>query len=242
MPLASCSSKDESPPAETNTPEARPTEATPTETTEAPPSDAPDAPPGATPIGGITIGQNGEPGGPVPNDAVQVDVVTDYICPWCKHIEDLLGEQLRTMSAAGEIIWVVHPLGYLDTFSEDEYSTRAANAAVTVAAFAPAKFLDFDALLWENQPAEGGPGLSDAKLAELAKQAGVPADVVAKLPEQPFAEWVIQSTATVTTAEGFKGTPWVLLSYQGGKMYPFANWTTDPLEQAVAKVKAGQAP
>ena len=195
---------------------------------------------GATADGGILVGQNLVAGGPVPADVVRVDLVSDYSCPYCKMLEDELGEQLRELTEAGQIMFVFHPLAFLDNHSTNKYSTRAANAVVTVAAKAPEQFVAFDQLLWENQPSGGADGLTDEDIAALAKQAGVSDAVIAELPGMPFADFVKNSTKTNTSRDGFKGTPWVLLSY-GDNSYSFS-WSKGDLEQAIVKVKAGQAP
>jgi len=186
---------------------------------------------GATADGGIQLGQNLVPGGPVPDGVVRVDLMTDYACGYCKMLEDQLGAELRQLTEAGQILLVFHPLAFLS-----EYSTRASNAAVTVAARAPEQYFAFEQLLWANFEAKP----SDEEMAVLAKEAGVSDDVIAALPSMPYADFVTNSTKINTNRDGFKGTPWVLLSY-GDNSYPFS-WSKGDLEAAIAKVKAGQAP
>lgn len=187
------------------------------------------------------IGQDGKPGGEVPPGVVQVDVFVDYICPFCQRFDQQMGATLWQKSAAGEIALVIHPLGLLDNFSTTNYSSRAAGAAVTVAALAPDQFRAFDQLLWQNQPPENGPGLSDEELVDLAKEAEVPLDVVAVIPTMPYADWVAQKTQLVASVEGFQGTPLVTLSLPGGQMWQF-DWSQTDLDQALANVKAGLPP
>ena len=60
-------------------------------------------------------------------------------------------------------------MSFLDRTSQGaRYSTRAANAFVTVAQADPDRILAFNRALYDNQPAEGTTGLTDAQLATLA--------------------------------------------------------------------------
>ena len=45
---------------------------------------------------------------------------------------------------------------------------------------APEQFLDFNAALFANQPAENTEGLSDEEIAQVARDAGVPDEVVSR--------------------------------------------------------------
>ncbi|MDR2454179.1 MAG: DsbA family protein, partial [Bifidobacteriaceae bacterium] len=113
-------------------------------------------PAGATADFGIMLGCDGVPGGPQAEAQVRVDVVSDYICPYCKRFDEQVGAQLDQALKDGQITLVLHPLGYLDGFSTTEYSSRAARAATAVASLDPDHFGAFDQALWDNQPAEGG--------------------------------------------------------------------------------------
>ncbi|MDR1823872.1 MAG: thioredoxin domain-containing protein [Bifidobacteriaceae bacterium] len=199
-------------------------------------------PRGATEMYGIALGCDGVPGHPVPDGAVEVDVVSDYICPYCQRLEMAQGYNFGVAMREGRIQLVLHPLGYLDGYSTTNYSSRAANAAVTIASLAPEQFWEFNSLLWRNQPAEGGPGLSDEELAQLAAQAGVPQDVIDILPTQPYADWVAEGTAQVSAASDFGGTPWVLMRRAGDEMFYQWYWPNDDFDQSVANVAAGLPP
>ena len=50
------------------------------------------------------------------------------------------------------------PLGFLDSRSTTNYSSRAANAAACVVNESPEKYSDFVNVLFAKQPAEGGAG------------------------------------------------------------------------------------
>ncbi len=44
---------------------------------------------------------------------------------------------------------------------------------------------DFNTAMFQNQPAEGSETLTDAQIADIAEQAGVPADVAAGIEDGP---------------------------------------------------------
>jgi protein-disulfide isomerase len=218
----------------------------PVATAECPPGEAtPTAeagrPAGATDLGGIAFGCDGVPGGPVAEQTkVTVDVMSDYICPYCKRFEQEIGPQLDQAMRSGQIKLTLYPMGYLDAYSTTEYSSRAARAAVAVAGLDPDRFWDFDQLLWDNQPAEGGPGLSDQEIADLARQAGVGEDAIAQFAGGAYDDWVVQTTQVVVNSEGFQGTPWVLIG-DGANLYPWS-WSDGDLQTAIARVAAGGQP
>jgi protein-disulfide isomerase len=197
-------------------------------------------PAGATDDFGIALGCDGVPGGPASAAEVRVDVMSDYICPYCQRLEELLGAQLDQAVADGQIQLVLHPLGYLDGFSTTAYSSRAARAATAVAAFDSENFMAFDQALWENQPAENGPGLTDQEIADLARGAGVAEEAIAHFTTGEFDAWVKDGTAAVTSSENFSGTPWVLISV-GETTYQW-DWSQGDLQGAVARAAAGQQP
>ena len=90
---------------------------------------------------------------------VTVDLYEDFQCPNCKAFEDESGSTLAQLVADGTVQARYHGMAFLDTSANDQYSTRALNAAaVVVAAAGPEAFQTFHDLLFANQPAEGGPG------------------------------------------------------------------------------------
>lgn len=73
----------------------------------------------------------------------------------------------------GTVLLRIHPMNFLDDASlGTKYSTRAANAFVTVWKAEPDKALAFNKLLFANQPKENTTGLTDAQIAQIASQAG----------------------------------------------------------------------
>ncbi|TQN43736.1 protein-disulfide isomerase [Blastococcus colisei] len=165
-----------------------------------------------------------------PADApVTIDVYEDYLCPACRAFEEVAGDALDQLAAEGEALVRYRPVAILDRLSADDYSTRAANAAAVVADAAGVEtFLEFSDLLFANQPAEGGPGLSDQELVSLAAQAGATgADVETGIRELRFGDWVARVTDQASQ-EGLTGTPTVLVNGE-----PLAVPTAEALLAAV---------
>jgi len=207
-------------------------------TTQAPATQAPQtqAPPPAqpakqTPVGPLPKGASVVVGDAAiqigaPKAPVVVQVFVDYMCPYCGKFERANGSDLAALVASGKIRLDLHPMSFLDQASSTQYSTRAANAVVTVAKGAPTYVLAFTYALFENQPAEGGAGLSDVVLKALAEQVGVPAAVANSFTKGENTSWVQQATQADFTA-GVKGTPTILIN---GKQF-----TGDPFTQGVLK-------
>jgi protein-disulfide isomerase len=192
-------------------------------------------------VSGITLGTDGVAGGAVADTAtVSVEVVYDYICPYCQRFEDLIGAELEAAVRAGQVRLTVYPLGYLDGYSTTEYSSRSARAAQAVAGIDPEHFWAFDRALWANQPAEGGPGLSDQEIADLAHTAGVSQEAIDQFTSGAYDEQVRQTTEVIAGSADFPGTPLVLIG-DGTNSYQW-NWSNGDLAGAIARVEAGQEP
>lgn len=133
-------------------------------------------------------------------DRVDIVVFADYLCPFCGQFETANSEQIRQWVASGAAAHEFHPIAILDRLSlGSAYSTRAANALACVADASPDAVPAFNDLLFQQQPAEGTEGLTDAQLAEHAATAGA-GDVSACIDGQDFADWV--GDATERAAEG----------------------------------------
>ena len=122
-----------------------------------------------------------------------------------------------------------HPISFLDgRGSPNEYSSRAGNAAVCVAEYAPNSFFDYNALLFEKQPAEGTAGPSnDDLVADLAAVQITATDKLAScIKNKTFGPWLLDHTSKVLstpipgTTQTVDGTPYILVN---GQRY---TWTT----------------
>jgi len=144
---------------------------------------------------------------------VTVDLYEDFQCPNCKAFEAESGSTLAQLIAAGTVQAHYHGMAFLDTSANDQYSTRALNAAAVVLATAgPDAFQTFHDLLFANQPAEGGSGLTDAQLVDFAGQAGATGSAVqADIHDLTYGDWVKKATDQASK-DGVTGTPTVLVA------------------------------
>ncbi|WP_371662586.1 DsbA family protein [Streptomyces sp. NBC_00280] len=121
---------------------------------------------------------------------IRIDVYLDYLCPECRNTEKALAAELETLKADGDVSVVHHPVTFLDGRSSPEgYSTRAAAAAACAAD--RGRFEQYSAVLFDEQPPEGGPGLSEAQLIAAGREAGITGDTFANcVRDATYTPWV----------------------------------------------------
>jgi protein-disulfide isomerase len=121
---------------------------------------------------------------------VVVDIYSDYIRPACERFERRYGAEITQALNAGQITVRHHAVGLLDQNSDPAgYSSRAANASVCAAD--AGIFPAYHGQLFAEQPAGGGPGLSDEQLVAFGTELGAPAG---------FAECVTSGTNSAAVA------------------------------------------
>jgi protein-disulfide isomerase len=141
---------------------------------------------------------------------VKVDAYVDFLCPYCRQFELSAASTLDELLAAGRITLIYHPMNFLDGASSTEYSTRAAAAAGC--ASDQGQFLGYVSALFRNQPAEGGPGLTDDELAEIGAPAGLdPERFGAAIAQGRYLTWPDYVTANAQEA-GVTATPTVFVA------------------------------
>jgi protein-disulfide isomerase len=141
--------------------------------------------------------------------AVTVDAYIDFFCPFCKRFEQTSGPLLGVLVGEGLATIVYHPMGFLDGLSTTRYSSRAAAASACAADLGA--FPEYAHALFENQPPEGGPGLSDEQLVELAATVQLPQDQFAPcVTSGRYLTWVAYVTQRAL-ARGISGTPSVFV-------------------------------
>jgi protein-disulfide isomerase len=156
-------------------------------------------PAGATPEGdGVVVGP-----GPV-----RVDAFIDFLCPFCKQFELSSGPALAGLVAEGLVTLAYHPMNFLDEASTTHYSTRA--AASSGCAADHGRFVEYAHALFVNQPPEGGPGLTDAELADIGRAVGLGTPFTTCMSEGSYLDWPPYVTARATAA-GVSATPTVLV-------------------------------
>lgn len=179
-------------------------------------------PANTTPEGGFALTAAGGTTAYLNPDIPTLDIYFDYMCPFCRQFEDINLESLMNMVAEGEANVVMHPVSILDRFTpRTRFSTRSLAAAGWIANYAPENFLAFHEAIFQNQPSEAGGDMSNARMAELAREAGVPANVAAGIADgtstQTFGQWVASLTVRNVTDpalqnnDGGFGTPTIAI-------------------------------
>lgn len=139
---------------------------------------------------------------------VEVKIYEDFLCPSCKVFFEESGGFLDEQVAAGSISLTYYPIAFLVTASSDEYSQRASNAAVCVGDQAGvAAYASMHALLMQNQPEQGGAGLTDEQLIAYGSEAGA-ADITECVTDRTFEPWLEQALKEAQRLD-VTGTPTV---------------------------------
>ncbi|MFZ1162159.1 DsbA family protein [Mycobacterium sp.] len=152
----------------------------------------------------------------------------DFLCPACGNFERGFGPTVGKLIDDGAIAADYYMVGLLSRAQNEDYSSRAGNAAYCVGDESVDAFRRFHTALYtkEIQPSETGTTFPDnAKLTELAREAGV----VGKVPDCIKAGKYLPMVDGLATASGIHATPTVRIN---GQDY---QWTTP--DAFVAKIK-----
>lgn len=167
-----------------------------------------------------------------------VDLYVDYMCPVCGQFHQINGSELDQMVKDKTVTVHLYVRNFLDSQSTTDYSSRAANAFAAVYAESPEKAWAFQDLLFADQPEEGGAGLTDAKLKELATQAGASEAAATAISDKTYLGWVekvVEPAAQKST--GQYGTPYVAIDGTH-----FETWNTPgALADAIRSAGGGSA-
>lgn len=133
------------------------------------------------------------------NDKTRLQIFLDPQCPACGIVDRAIGNSLNELNKNNETDLYINVVGFLDNASTDRYSTRAAQAVVTVAENDPKNFMKFITEIYkiENQPHEGINYISvtNDDLAEMAKDAGVSDLAAEKIKSESYRKWIEDNTA-----------------------------------------------
>ena len=139
--------------------------------------------------------------------AATVVEYVDWACPICKQFEGAYADQILDKVKSGDATLAIHPVSILDrNYLGSRYASRAANAAMCVANYAPDKFLDVQTQFFEKQPDEGTKGLTNAQIADLVKAGGATgSDISECLSNETYKSWVTKITNQVLADDSLKG-------------------------------------
>ncbi len=152
----------------------------------------------------------------------------DFLCPACGNFERGFGPTVSKLIDSGAIAADYYMMGLLSRPQNDDYSSRAGNAAYCVADESIDAFRRFHTALYTKdiQPSETGTTFPDnAKLIELAREAGV----VGKVPNCVRDGKYTPMVDRLPSAAGIHATPTVRIN---GQDY---QWSTP--DALVAKIK-----
>lgn len=142
---------------------------------------------------------------------VQVVLYVDLICPACNAFEKANAPVLKQLADQGTITYEYRSLGFLDRNSTTNYSSRAGAAAAAVANNNPDVYLPFVNKLFENQPQEGGAGLSNDQLKQYAKDLG--ANIDSAVDERTYRPSIAYTTQQAQV-HGVAATPTIFVDGQ----------------------------
>lgn len=163
-----------------------------------------------------------------PDAPVTLTLVEDFQCPHCAATHAQTKDLLDQYAEGDDVKIAFQPVAFLDSMSSTDYSTRALNAAVCVAEEDPDNWFAMHNELMENQPAEGGDGLPDDQLVEMAVKSGADSGTVSTcVDDLDHEDWIKYATNEVTDDADFQGTPSVFVN--GERVDP----TKDAIESAV---------
>jgi protein-disulfide isomerase len=143
-----------------------------------------------------------------------LETYIDFLCPVCGRFEQLYGPDIMKLVDDGTITLGIHPIAILDGQSQGtEFSTRAANAMYCVAVADGEAAVPFMQAMFENQPREGTPGLTDAQILEIASGVGVDGidDCVNDGKYSQFVAEMTEKTPVQPGAGGI-GTPTIVVN------------------------------
>jgi protein-disulfide isomerase len=178
--------------------------------------DTPDAVPNGVDGFAVVVGEEDAPS--------TITLFEDLQCPVCQAFEEATGEQVAQAVEDGKVRVEYRPISILDQASTTNYSTRALNALLVVLDTSGTEaFVDYQRLLFQNQPAEGTAGLSDDELIDFAVQAGADEDAIREpIEDLIYSQWIKNATAQASK-EGVTGTPTVLIDGESAGADPQAS-------------------
>jgi protein-disulfide isomerase len=137
----------------------------------------------------------------------------DFLCPACGHFERAFGPTVAKLIDSGAIAADYYMVGLLSRPENDDYSSRAGNAAYCVADESIDAFRRFHTTLYRPniQPSEAGSTFPDnAQLIEYARVAGV----VGKVPNCVNSGKYLSMVNGLVVAAGLHGTPTIRINGQ----------------------------
>lgn len=188
---------------------------------------------------GIAVDAQGAATASVRENIPQLAMYTDYMCIHCAELETSSKDAIVRHTHERTVQFINYPVAIMG----HESSIMGAAASFYVATYAPKQYQKFQQGLFAKtkqflEDRTGRPPTA-ADIAKIAKEAGVPQDVVNDLPASVGSgQWadVVKKATDSFTAAGFEGTPTVTLNGKEVKDYG-KNGFSGYLDELAAKAK-----
>lgn len=172
---------------------------------------------------GVTVGN--------PRAKTTIDIYEDLGCPFCGELERDSIILFKRYISGDDVKMRYHVLSILDSNFSDPYSTRAANFLISVGQNSPDQWYTIHQELYKQQPAEGGPGLTNDAMFRIAEESGAKnMDAIKKDVENLTYKDQVSKSNDAAFKAGIKQTPTVKVN---GK--EVADPNSHAIEQAVGK-------
>jgi len=122
-----------------------------------------------------------------PDAPVHIELFTEPQCDHCAALQHTYGDEIASYINLGELSVTYRFLTFLDDQPDEDYSWRVVTALFLAAEPASStkdasgqEFQRFVEELWASQQ-PGGPGPSEAEMADMATKAGLPAQIAQRI-------------------------------------------------------------
>jgi protein-disulfide isomerase len=122
-----------------------------------------------------------------PDAPVHIELFTEPQCDHCAALQHTYGDEIASYISLGELSVTYRFLTFLDDQPDEDYSWRVVTALFLAAEPASStkdasgpEFQRFVEELWASQQ-PGGPGPSEADMADMATKAGLPAQIAQRI-------------------------------------------------------------
>ncbi|MDT4918918.1 MAG: hypothetical protein QOH89_3618 [Pseudonocardiales bacterium] len=146
--------------------------------------------------------------------AATVDIYEDFQCPNCRNLESAIGTTLDADVRSNKAQAHFHPIAILDSSSNNDYSSRAANAALCASDISVDTFVEYHNYLFKPniQPSEGAGGRTDANLQEYGQAIGLTGSDLSTFDRcvaQQTHKTLVEAMTEEASKNGIVGTPTV---------------------------------
>lgn len=148
---------------------------------------------------------------------VKVTIYEDFLCPYCRELEESTRDYLRQNAADGKVQVTYHPINLLTSTT---YSARALNAwAAVLKHGTPQQALTLHDLFYDNQPYESdADSTTNADIAKLVARSGATDNAVTSALSVTDTAFLTAANQAMASAN-VTGTPTI---YLNGKQLPAA--------------------